>query len=61
MIAINSLRVAVARNGLTSSGASVCPTKMLAAVDRVSAPLVPIDFCMTHASPCTTAVMIPVW
>ena len=60
MIAISSLLVAEERNGFTISGASVWPTKMFAAVESVSAPLVPMVFCITHASPCTTRVRMPV-
>jgi hypothetical protein len=59
MIAISSLFVAAAMNGLTISGASVCPTKMLAALLGVSAPLVPIVRDMTHARPCTTYCISP--
>ena len=47
MMAINSLPVADSRKGLTSSGASVWPTKMFAAADSVSAPLVRIDLLIT--------------
>src|SRR5437764_568020 len=51
MIAINSESVAPEMNGLTRSGASVWPRKMLAAAESVSAPEVRIDRCMTHARP----------
>ena len=61
MIAISSLLVAVARNGRTISGASVCPTKILAAVLSVSAPLVPIVLRISHDSPPTTNVSTPRW
>ena len=61
MIASNSLMLADARNGLTMSGASVCPTKILAAEDNVSAPLQPMLLAMIQASPCTTYCMTPLW
>ena len=47
----------VLTNGLISSGASVCPRKMLPDADRVSAPEVPRVFCITQAMPFTTSCM----
>ena len=46
---ISSLLVSSGRYGLMTSGASVWPTKMFAAVESVSAPEVPIVFCITTA------------
>ena len=40
--------------GRTISGASVCPTKILAAAASVSDPEVPNVRCMTHANASTT-------
>ena len=42
-----------------TNGASVCPTKMLAAAERLSAPLVPKAYCMIRAKNDTTAWTIP--
>jgi len=61
IIASSSLCVATATNGLTISGASAWPTKMLAAVHSVSAPLQPMVLAMIHASPCTTYCITPLW
>jgi hypothetical protein len=61
MMTISSLLVAAGTNGRTMSGASVWPTKMLAAVESVSAPLVPVVLAITHASPCTTHCKKPTW
>ena len=57
----NSLFVISETKGFTSSGASVWPTKMLAAVESVSAPLVRIVFCMAHAMPRITTCISPRW
>ena len=46
MMVISSERVAPARNGRMVSGASVWPMKMLAATLVLSAPEVPMVFCM---------------
>ena len=46
-------------NGFTSSGASVCPRKMLPAVERLSAPEIFIVRIITQAKPFTTACMTP--
>ena len=61
MTDMSSERVMRSTNGLTSSGASVWPTKMLPAADRVSAPLVPIVRRITHAIPPTSRCMTPRW
>ena len=42
-----------------TSGASVCPTKMLALTDSDSGPEVPSARCTTQATPCTIFCMIP--
>ena len=44
-----------------SSGASVCPMKMLPAADNVSAPDVRIVRIITQATPFTTHCMTPRW
>ena len=46
-------------NGRMRSGASVWPTKMLPAADVVSAPLVPRERCIAHATPRTIRCMTP--
>ena len=51
MTACSSERVIFSTKGFTNSGASVWPTKMLAAVARLSAPEVPIVRCITQATP----------
>ncbi len=53
--------VIVSTNGRTTSGASVWPTKMLAAAERVSEPEVPIVFRITLAIPPTTHCIAPRW
>ena len=45
--------------GRMNSGASVCPTKMLAAPHSDSAPEVRMVFIITHASPSTTRWRMP--
>ena len=45
--------------GLMNNGASVWPTKMLAAPHSDSAPEARIDFIITHAIPCTTRCSTP--
>ena len=59
--AISSERVMSSTNGFTTSGASVCPTKMLAAALSVSAPDVRRVRCMTQATPWTTFCIQPRW
>ena len=59
MTLMSSDRVILARNGRTSSGASVWPRKMFPAVHTVSAPLVPSVFCIAHATPFTTSCSTP--
>jgi hypothetical protein len=61
MMHISSERVAAATNGLINRGASVWPTKMLAAAESVSAPLVFIVLLITHARACTTYCITPTW
>ena len=56
---ISSERVMLAMYGRTTSGASVWPTKMFAAVDRLSAPLVPNVWTISFAMPRTTSCMMP--
>ena len=55
MMVMSSELVAPARNGRMVSGASVWPIKMLAATLVLSAPLVPMVRCITHA---TTLMML---
>ena len=59
MMALSSLLVAVAINGRTNKGASVCPKKMLATPDKVSLPEVPMVRCITHAKPLTMGCKMP--
>ena len=59
VLLIRRIRELLYEEGFTISGASVWPMKTLADTESVSAPLVPIVFCMTHARPCTMTVMIP--
>ena len=57
----SSERVIVPMNGLISSGASVCPKKMLPAVERLSAPDVPIVRIISQPRPRTTPCITPRW
>ena len=59
IIAINSDFVILEIKGLTSSGASVWPTKIFPETHSVSDPLVAIDFCMTRAIHFTINCIIP--
>ena len=59
--AISSLSVMVSTKGFTTSGASVWPTKMFAAAERVSEPEVPMVRCISQAKLLTTHCMIPRW
>jgi hypothetical protein len=61
MTAMSSEFVIRATKGFTRRGASVCPTKMFPAADRVSAPEVPMVRCITQATPRTRSCMIPRW
>jgi hypothetical protein len=51
----------VSTKGLTTSGASVWPTKMLAAAASVSEPLVFMVFLSPFARPTTIHCMMPKW
>jgi hypothetical protein len=57
--ACSSLLVMVRTYGFTSSGASVCPTKMFPAALRLSAPETPIVRCITQANAFTNICMTP--
>ena len=59
MIAWSSLIVMRARNGRTTKGASVCPTKMLLQADKDSAPDVPSNRAITIAIALTMICMMP--
>jgi hypothetical protein len=61
MTATNSLFVMSFTYGLTTSGASVWPTKMLLAAESDSAPLVPRVRVITQAMPRTTRCTSPRW
>ena len=57
--AFSSDIVIFSMKGLMTRGASVWPTKMLPAAERVSAPDVRIVRCMIHAIPRTTNSITP--
>jgi hypothetical protein len=63
MTAWSCERVIAGRNGRTKSGASVWPTKMLAAAETASDPVTPgpSDLRRTHATPATTTCITPRW
>ena len=61
LMTINSLRVALERNGRMVSGASVWPMKMLAATFMLSAPEIRIVLSMTQAMARMMICIRPMW